>query len=317
MEDVWVSTGGVFWRSAPLLPSLEFLQNFGWFSFLMTLAATLAGAYAGAWAAQRNNEKTKSIDFLKKEIQVSNRGIMLALSASNVAMAIKKQYVKDLKEQYDSELNRLDEHREKRSSPSEPFHAILMLHQLQTMNIPIEALQNVVMDQSSDKALRAVTALSESIELLNNAITRRNELIESFKAGDIQSGYSVEAMYFGLPVNGNTNKEYGSSVNAISLYSNDAIFYSLKLCEYLCEHALKAASKYKNISGNKASVCKVDISAAIAQGLLPDDPAHKNWEDGYVETSNETEVIRKWYSATTLFKSLRNVLLSLSIRREK
>lgn len=296
MEQIWESAGGVFWRSAPLLPSLNFLSDFGWFSFFMTLAATLAGAYAGAWAAQRNNEKSKNIEFLKNEIQVSNRGIMLALSVSNVAMAIKKQYIKDLKEQYDNELKRLDEHKNKRPPPSEPFQAILMLHQLQTMNTPIEALQNVVMDQSSDKALRAITSLTESIELLNNAIGRRNDLIDNFKAGTIPTGYSLEAMYFGLTVNGNTNKEYGSSVNGIYLYCNDAIFFSIKLCEYLHEHALKAASKYKDISGNKTSVCQFDISAAIAQGLLPDDPAHNKWEEGFIETSNPAEKDRKWYS---------------------
>lgn len=160
------------------------------------------------------------------------------------------------------------------------------------MNIPIEALQNVVMDQSSDKALRAVTSLSESIELLNNAIMRRSELIEGFKA----DGYSVETMYFDLPVNGNTNKEYGSSINGIFLYDNDVIFFSLKLCEYLCEHALKAVSKYKKISGNKVGVCELDISAATDEGLLPDEPAHKKWKKSFIEDSNATEVNRKWYS---------------------
>lgn len=296
MADAWEATGGVFWSSAPLLPSLDFVRDFGWFSFCMTVVATLAGAFAGAWAAQRNTEKSKRIDHLKKEIQVSNRGIMLALSAINVALAIKKQYVKELKEQYDNELKRLDLHMSRRPPPSEPFHAILMLHQLQAMNIPIEALQNIVMEQSSDKALRAVTSLGESIELLNNAIARRNDLIEDFKNRRVPEGYSVEAMYFGLPVKGNTNKEYSSTVKAIYLYNNDAIFFSLKLCEYLREHALKTASKYKEISGTKIAVSEFDISAAKDQGLFPDDPSHTEWESSFTDDSSKIVPNRKWHS---------------------
>ncbi|WP_327437793.1 hypothetical protein [Pseudomonas donghuensis] len=296
MAGLWEASGGIFWNSAPLLPSLDFVRNFGWFSFCMTVVATLAGAFAGAWAAQRNSEKSKRIDYLKKEVQMSNRGIMLALSAINVALAIKKQYVKDLKEQYDSELKRLDLHRNQRPRPQEPFHTILMLHQLQPMNIPIEALQNVVMEQSSDKALRAVTSLSESIELLNNAITRRNDLIEDFKSRRVPEGYTVDAMYFGLPVNGNTNKEYSSTVSGIYLYNNDVIFFSLKLCEYLREHALKVASKYKEISGTKIGVSEFDMSAAIDLGLFPDDPIHKEWENSFTDGSSEMVAKRKWYS---------------------
>lgn len=296
MAGVWEATGGVFWSSVPLLPNLDFVRDFGWFSFFMTLAATLAGAFAGAWAAQRNNEKAKNIEAIKKEIQVSNRGIMLTLSSFNVALAIKKQYVNDLKEQYENELKRLSEYRNKRPRPPEPFEAVLMLHQLQTMNFPVEALQNVVMEQSSDKALRAITSLSESIELLNNAITRRNELIESFKAGAIPRGYTLDAMYFGLPVNGNTNKEYGSSIEGIFLYNNDVVFYSLKLCEYLREHALKAAKQHKELTRAKASVCEFDVSEAIENGLIPDDPAHKKWEEAFVEKEDDVEGKKKWYT---------------------
>ncbi|MDZ4021882.1 hypothetical protein [Pseudomonas sichuanensis] len=295
MAGVWEATGGVFWSSAPLLPSLDFVRDFGWFSFFMTLAATLVGAFAGAWAAQRNNEKTKTVEFLKKEIQVSNRGIMLTLSSFNVALAIKKQYVKDLKEQYESELKRLDNYRKEHPRPSEPFETILMLHQLQTMNFPIEALQNVIMDQSSDKALRALTSLGEAIELLNSAITRRNELIESFKAGAIPRDYTLDAMYFGLPVNGNTNREYGSTIDGIFLYNNDVIFYSLKLCEYLRENALKAAANYKKITRSKASVCEFDVSEAIDNGLIPDDPEHRKWEAAFVDSADETLPDKKWH----------------------
>lgn len=296
MAGVWEATGGVFWSSVPMLPSLDFVRNFGWFSFFMTLTATLAGAFAGAWAAQRNTEKAKNAESLKKEIQVSNRGIMLALSAFNVALGIKKQYVKDLKEQYADELKRLDNHRTTHPRPLEPFEATLMLHQLQTMNFPMEALQNVIMDQSSDKALRALTSLSESIELFNNAITRRNELIESFKAGAIPHGYTLDAMYFGLSINGNINREYGSSVDGIFLYNNDVIFYSLKLCEYLRAHALKAATKYKNITKGKASVCEFDVSEAVDTGLIPDDPDHRKWEAAFVDRPDEAKSDEKWYS---------------------
>ncbi|MDD2121915.1 hypothetical protein, partial [Pseudomonas putida] len=130
-------------------------------------------------------------------------------------------------------------------------------------------------------------SLSESTEPLNNAIARRNDLIEDFKNRRVPEGYSVEAMYFGLPVKGNTNKEYSSTISAIYLYNNDAIFFALKLCEYLREHALKTASKYKEISGSKIGVSEFDISAAKNQGLLPDDPSHTEWESSFTDDSSK------------------------------
>lgn len=158
-----------------------------------------------------------------------------------------------------------------------------MLTRLQGMSLPVSALNQLLLDQSSGKAHSAVISLVEAIDNLNETINLRNKFLESIKGGDLPKDFKFEDLYFGLPVNGNVNNEYGDTVKGIYLYCDDVIFFSLKTCEYLKGHGERYSSKYKKLSREEIRICSVDMKAASEAGLLPVEKNYENWLAGHRE----------------------------------
>ncbi|WP_339434386.1 hypothetical protein [Pseudomonas orientalis] len=95
---------------SPLVSLLwENIKGFANSSF----TTSLAGAFAGAIAAQRIAEKGKFRDELAKEFQATNAVISLAIGMAAQAMALKKQHVRALKSDYLNDLKNFEAHKEK------------------------------------------------------------------------------------------------------------------------------------------------------------------------------------------------------------
>lgn len=280
MAELWEPVSGVFWKNTPLVSDWSLLTNFLESPFLISVFGALAGAYFGAWAAQRNAANSKLRDEFLREIRSANRGILLGLSLVNVALSMKRQHIAPLKSSYDIDLERLKQY-EVTHSPGAVLHISPMLMRLQGMSSPATSLHQLLLDQSSEKAHRAVMGLIEAVDNLNDAIEIRNNILENIKNGNLPKNYEFEHIYFGLPVNGNVNNEYGDTINGIHLYCDDVIFFSLKTCEYLKEHGEHFSSKYKKLSRESINICTVDMSAASEAGLLPDEKNYESWLSGF------------------------------------
>lgn len=293
MSELWEPMAGVFWKTTPLLPMMDNLQALGNSSFFTTVIGALAGAFFGAWAAQRNAENSKLRDELLREIQASNRGIMLGHSIVNVALSMKNQHIATLKKSYDDDLARLKEYQIK-TAPKVALTVSPVLMRLPGINSTDAALQKLIVDQSSEKAFRAIMALSEAIGNFNDTIAVRNGILDNVKNGSIPRDFKFEDIYFGLPVNGNINNEYGDTIKGIYNYNNDIIFYSIKLCEYLQTHAESIAKEYKKRFRKKIKIYSTDLVAAKSAGLLPNEEDYESWLSGYIE---EKKIIsKKWWT---------------------
>jgi hypothetical protein len=286
VAELWEPIAGVFWKSVPLMPSWVSLSNFFESPFFISLMGALAGAYFGAWAAQRNAANNKFRDELLREIRSSNRGVMLGLSIINVALAMKRQHISPLKCSYDEDLERLKQYKNA-PAPRGVLQVSPMLMRLQGMSSPVASLNQLLLDQSSGKANRAIMALIEAIDNLNATINLRNSFLDNIKNGDFPKGFKFEDLYFGLAVDGNVNNEYGDTVKAIFLYCDDVVFFALKTCEYLQSHGERCSSRYKRLSREEIRICSVDMRAASEAGLLPDEKNYESWLAGHSE-SNDT-----------------------------
>jgi hypothetical protein len=288
----------VYWSTAPLLPSLEWVGNLGSSTFFTTVFGALAGAFAGAWAAQRIAERNKLREELQKELRNINAGITLALTTSNLATAIKKQHIRDMKKTYDADRERLEVHMKKGDNWQDrgPFQLSLNLLAFQELNPPIGTLQEIVMGRLSTagRALASVTSLSDAFGNLNYAISKRNELIERMKEGKLPEGAEAGHFYLGRPyAEGKTNNEYGSYVDSMVAYTDDAIFFSLTLCEDLQTHGKHIAKKHKKMFGGEAPrVSTIDVEQARKEDLIPNDDDYASWLSGF--QSSEREAIHWW-----------------------
>ncbi|MBK5352325.1 hypothetical protein JFU37_07360 [Pseudomonas sp. TH41] len=70
-------------------------KDFANAAFTTSLSGSLAGAFAGAIAAQRIAEKGKFREKLVKEFHHTNAALALGIAISGVALALKKQHIKD------------------------------------------------------------------------------------------------------------------------------------------------------------------------------------------------------------------------------
>jgi hypothetical protein len=294
MADLWEPVSGVFWSTAPLLPSLEWIGNLGNSSFFTTVFGALAGAFAGAWAAQRIAGRSKLREELQKELRNINAGITLALTTANLALALKKQHVRDLKKAYDADCERHKLHVQRVASGqvTEAFKLSINLLDFQELTPPVATLQEIVMGRLSTagRALASVTALSAAFGNLNYAIARRNDLLVRMKEGRLPDGARGEHFYLGIPyAEGKTNDEYGSYVKGMADYTDDAIFFSLELCEDLQIHGKHIAEKHKKKFGGEApEVASIDLKKAQEEDLLTMNETYEKWRSSFKSPQKET-----------------------------
>lgn len=298
MADLWEPVSGVFWSSAPLLPSLESIGELGSSPFFTTVFGALAGAFAGAWAAQRIAGRSKLREEWQKEIRNTNMGIVLASTTCNLAYALKKQHIKTMKESYDADCIEKDAYIQRLATgiPQSPLSVAPNLQSLHEISPPVDTLQEIVLGRLSatGRALAATTALADAIRNLNNAIEKRNNLIERIKDERLPEGAKVHHFYFGMPyAEGKSNEEYGSYVKALALYTDDTIFFSIKLYEDLREHGLGIAKKYKiKFGGEAPGISHINWKKAEQEGLLPEDDEYESWLSGYIDSPNKK---RSWW----------------------
>lgn len=296
MTDLWEPMSGVFWRVAPLMTDIGWSVDYG--ALFTSVVGALAGAGIGAWAAGYISERNKVREQLTKEIRDANAAIVLSLGVMNCGIALKKQHVKGLKEDYDAQRSKCRDIIAKMAAghPQTEIPQINLL-ELQEIAPPVAHLQDIVLSRLSTvgRALSAATALTDAVVNLNIILTRRNGLITRFKNNDFPPGASKEHFCFGLRYgNGQTNEEYGDSVNGISLYTDDVIFFGCVLCEDLIEHAKLLVERFdkKRLGGKTPEVNGVDLSGARVAGWIPDAEAYEPWTSGFKKRPNERR--KKW-----------------------
>jgi len=287
----------VYAELSPLLPPLwENIKGFANSSF----TTSLAGAFAGAIAAQRIAEKGKFREELAKEFQHTNAVISLATATACLALALKKQHVKALKNSYDDDLTNFEVHKDKvlrrEVAANTPFEMTPNLLYLQEISPPTATIQDIVLSKLSTvgRTISAVTALTDAVRNLNGALSRRNDLLTSFKNKQFPNGADFHHMYLGLPY-GETqkNEEYGGCIQAIFLYTNDIIFFSIKLCEDLQAHGETLKKRYKSrLRGSPPRISTVDFEKPRQDGLVPQDDEYVDWLSGFI---NAQETAPKWW----------------------
>ncbi|MBN3864670.1 hypothetical protein HCU66_20775 [Pseudomonas frederiksbergensis] len=277
----------IYAELSPLVsPLWENIKGFANSAF----TTSLAGAFAGAIAAQRIAEKGKFREELVKEFHHTNAVIVLAIATASVALALKKQHIKGLKEAYDEDQRNYQAHREKilnrQIAANTPLVINPNLLYLQEISPPIATIQEIVLSRLSTlgRAISTVTALTDAVANLNGALSMRNELLEVFKNKQFPEGATLEHMYLGLRYGeGHTNQEYGGSIQAISTYTDDVIFFCIKLCEDVRDHGEILNQRFKSrLRGDPPEISRFDFEGARQEGWIPKDEDYEKWLSGFV-----------------------------------
>jgi len=258
-------------------PSVEKFFDSGFFT---AIVGTFIAAYAGARAAQLIAEKTRNRDELLRELRVTNATTMVAFGICNTLLSAKKQHIKTLKDQFDQQrvLTRevLAKQQQGQAGVVE-FHADYRT--LTPLALPLSILQTQIFEKLSlhGRPIALVTTLIQSMDGLNVAIAKRNELIESYKKSTLPHNQLL-ALYFGFSFGGQVNQEYPDLLEAIYRQTDDGIFFGAQLCQELSEHGDLLAASFKKLFGKGAPrIAKPDFSKARDAGLLPNDGDYADW----------------------------------------
>jgi hypothetical protein len=134
------------------------------------------------------------------------------------------------------------------------------------------------------RPIALITTLIQSVDGLNMAIMKRNQLVEFYKASSLPPNQLL-ALYFGFPFNGGqVNQEYPDSMEAIFTQTDDGIFFSTKLCDDLSEHGDHSASFKKRFGKGSPQIIKPDFSKARDDDLMPSDGNYADWVNIFVKS---------------------------------
>lgn len=152
--------------------------------------------------------------------------------------------------------------------------------------VPIEVLEAQVFEKLSvdGRPLALTAAIAGSLSNLDEALSKRNELIAEFKSLQGAERERIPAIYLGTTLpDGNVSTEYPDSIVGAYKYVDDIIFFSKLLCEDLHKHGIRLKNAHERKYGKgKQKVTKADFSLAEERGLLPDEAEYSDWLRGFV-----------------------------------
>lgn len=250
MTVLWESIGGVFTASAPWAPFPG--SSIDYRSWLMAMAPALAGAWFGAWAAQKTAKDSKNQDELLKEIRSCNLGVSLAIYTFEIARSLHEifhpiyvNYLDDLAIQKDAHENG--------KKVQKPRYELAGSN---TLTTPIDSLRKVVFEDitSPTNALRAMLALTHAVEDANSAIQLRNSVLEDFRNKKFPEGFGLHEMYFGLSINGQMYWDYRHSIENIAQASDEILFFAEVLCNELHDQACALRERHRRFSKEPVNI---------------------------------------------------------------
>tara|TARA_R110000787_G_C13413766_1_gene444375 strand:- start:1162 stop:2022 length:861 start_codon:yes stop_codon:yes gene_type:complete len=254
----------------------------------VTFLTAAAGAGAGALIAQRVIERGKSKGDLITEIRNTNAAVSISHDILNVFLGLKRQHIIKLKSDFEASRNALDDFHAARNAgdTTEVFEFQMDLQSIPDIIVPDERLQNIAFEQLSivGKPINFTSVLVRSIHSLKKSIEKRNQLIEEFRGIAPNDNTRKVHLYFGLPdEHGHTDENYPNTIQAISQYTDDCIWFSKSLIAELSKHGEGLKAKFKkDYRDTPPKVASIDMTN-VEEGLIPSDEDFADWTAGFIE----------------------------------
>ncbi|HQS18457.1 hypothetical protein [Reyranella sp.] len=265
----------------PVLAWLTYLL--GWLEMRMfvPIAGSLAAAFFGAYTAQRIIERRETRQKQSKEIRSTSVAITLALHVANTFIAMKKQHIRRLHEDYHRSKKEIVNRLKTRPVATEErvFNFKADLEYLPLAELPTDHLQRIVADEISVVArpLLLPSIIRQVVRSQHDAVTARNRQIDEFKKVSLLGG-DFTAGFFGLDHPRGVDNRYGANLDAISAYTDDCIYFSIRLTNDLLEHGRTLQKKYEARFKEKAPRITIADFSKVEKDLLPPVDNYPEWE---------------------------------------
>jgi hypothetical protein len=281
-----------------LTSALSSIATGGWqflnSNFAIAFIGGFTGAIGGALGAQRIAERSRKREERLKQLRYTNAAIMVAHTICNAALALKKQHVQPMRENFLKSKAELEAFKAKRDAgqiaPDVEFRINMDLRTYPAPVVPIDTLKHIAFQEVSavGRPLALVAVIEQTLIGLRNAIARRDQLIRNFESGEIPRNEHAH-YYFGLPLpGGHVNQEFPDLVEGIYSYTDDLAFFGYQLCSDLMKHGVKVREALTSKPSKQIPhVSQADFSGPLKSGLIPPASQYTDWVNSFVEKAEK------------------------------
>lgn len=252
-------------------------QDFTYFEIVKAFIPPLAGALAGALAAQGIAARNKVRDEQIKELRFIGVTTAIAFGVTEAFIGVKKSNVKPMFDHWDGDRRRREESVRNAPSGVQPaFEFDADFRTLTPVKAPVDQLRALMFGNISldARAVHLMSALDRCIDQHANVIAENNRLVAQFERDNLNPA-DLAARLFGLRVGTRVDDRYPSTIRALYSSTDDCIMFSKLLGETLTEHGKRLAAKLpKRLRGNYEAF---DFSAAEREGLMPNPEDFCTW----------------------------------------
>jgi hypothetical protein len=259
--------------------------------YFATLLSAFFGTLIGAFVTSRVQTKKAVVE----ELRATGAAIHLCYIICNTAIALKKQHAGPIRERYEKARADYLKALESAASSTRPDRIVYrFLADFQTLTpprMPGHLLERQVFEKVGirGRGLAAALETVNAVEALSKAIDYRNSCIaDVYKMSPRPPEAELAKMYFGVRTElGTIDEKFRTSVEALTLATDDCIFFALQAAKDL--HQYGVAFRRKNLRRLRLflpSLPEADMSPAAQ--FLPKATEYEGWMKGFKET-------RPWY----------------------
>ena len=221
----------------------------------------LAGAAAGAWAAQYIAEWVKVRDEVLKELRSTNAAVTLVFSVANAYLNLKVQHTQRMWEKF----QKIKAGAITAQATKVPFQADVDLQSLNSPVVSMPEIKRIVIENitAPTRAIALLDVLDRAVGQLTAFVGKRNAILADFK----ENGFD-EFRYLGLPRGTMVDVSYESTLKAIASHTDECMFFSTNLATELSEHG--ETLKTRLPKRMEVTVAAADFTSA-AQHIPPAD----------------------------------------------
>jgi hypothetical protein len=145
------------------------------------------------------------------------------------------------------------------------------------------------------RALAAAVDLASAIDGLDKTVKHRNDLVDEIKKASLPQQQLID-LYFGLrTASGATDVRFPQNIAALSLQTDDCIFFSRIAAFDLFEYGKKLRRRHaRRLMLGLPKLDKADWSDAERQGLIPPDKQYAEWLKGFGKRPSWRERLIAW-----------------------
>lgn len=260
----------------------EFFRNYAPQSGWGTFFTAAFGAFAGAFAASRAHNKRTIV----AELNALNAAHELSIAIANIFLAVKRQHVLPLSENFESIKNSFANHQTMRKAGTQlgAFHFTADLRSLALPATPHAALEKMIFEKTlvRGRAIAALVTLVGAIDGLAVSTKTRNEIVEDRRTAKWNDQERLDFILGLRSATGVLDERYRTNVQGIILQTDDCIFYAKILAADLARYANSLrwrASWFYRLRIPK--IAQADWSYPEQLGLMPKDAEFSNWLRGF------------------------------------